>query len=130
MKLVSVCVTDVFCASRSSDHFTSCVHCTRSHVQQHPVTSSDDHQLTSHWTLYIIIHALICIPIIPISAFSCIVFASIVWTIVRGLSRIIVQIDIVRLLSCETPEGRHLGFVQNGRHRWSPAWLPREIGSR
>jgi len=28
-----------------------------------------------------------------------------------------VRLLVVRLLSCETPEGRHLGFIQNGRHR-------------
>jgi len=37
---------------------------------------------------------------------------------------------VVRLLLCDALECRHLGFIQNGRHRRSPAWLPREIGSR
>ena len=36
---------------------------------------------------------------------------------------------VVRLLSCETSESRHLGFIQNGRHRGSPACLRQEIGS-
>jgi len=36
---------------------------------------------------------------------------------------------VVQLLSRETPEGRHLGFIQKGRHRGRTAWLPREIGS-
>ena len=35
-----------------------------------------------------------------------------------------------KLLKCPTPDGGHLGFVQYGRHRGSPHWLPREIGRR
>ena len=37
---------------------------------------------------------------------------------------------VLKLLNCPTPDGGHLGFVQYGRHRGSPSWLPREIGSR
>ena len=37
---------------------------------------------------------------------------------------------ILKLLKCPTPDGGHLGFVQYGRHRGSPSWLPREIGRR
>ena len=35
---------------------------------------------------------------------------------------------VLKLLKCPTPDGGHLGFVQYGRHRGSPSWLPREIG--
>ena len=37
---------------------------------------------------------------------------------------------VLKLLKCPTPDGGHLGFVQYGRHRGSPSWLPREIGRR
>ena len=36
----------------------------------------------------------------------------------------------LKLLKCPTPDGGHLGFVQYGRHRGSPSWLPLEIGRR
>ena len=35
---------------------------------------------------------------------------------------------VMKLLKYLTPGGGHLGFVQNGCHRGSPSWLPREIG--
>ena len=34
----------------------------------------------------------------------------------------------LKLLKYLTPDGGHLGFVQNGCHRGSLSWLPREIG--
>ena len=37
---------------------------------------------------------------------------------------------VLKLLQCPTTDGGHLGFVQYGRHRGSPSWLPREIGRR
>ena len=35
---------------------------------------------------------------------------------------------VLKLLRYLTPDGGHLEFVQNGCHRGSPSWLPREIG--
>ena len=35
---------------------------------------------------------------------------------------------VLKILKYPTPNGGHLGFVQNGCHRGSPSWLPREIG--
>ena len=34
---------------------------------------------------------------------------------------------VLKLLKYLTPDAGHLGFVQNGCHRGSPSWLPREI---
>ena len=34
---------------------------------------------------------------------------------------------VLNLLKCLTPDGGHLGFVQYGRHRGGPSWLPRKL---
>ena len=48
----------------------------------------------------------------------------------KVLSFMLRTLLVLKLLKCPTPDGGHLGFVQYGRHRGSPSWLPREIGRR
>ena len=45
------------------------------------------------------------------------------------VSFMILLLLVLKLLQCFTPDGGHLEFVQYGRHRGSPSWLPREIGT-
>ena len=46
----------------------------------------------------------------------------------KVISFIIKTLLVLKLLKYLTPDGGHLGFVQNCCHRGSPSWLPREIG--
>ena len=48
----------------------------------------------------------------------------------KVLSFMLRTLLVLKLLKCPTPDGGHLGCVQNGRHRGNPSWLPREIGRR
>ena len=48
----------------------------------------------------------------------------------KVLSFMIRTLLVLKLLKCRTPDGGHLEFVQYGRHRGSPSWLPRVIGRR
>ena len=42
----------------------------------------------------------------------------------------IVSLLALKLWRKVTSSGGHLGFIQYGRHRGSPAWLPQEIDRR
>ena len=46
------------------------------------------------------------------------------------ISFMFILLLVLKLLKCITPDGGHLGFVQYGRNRGSPSWLPGEIGRR
>ncbi len=46
----------------------------------------------------------------------------------KMVSFMVLLLLIIKLLQRLTPDGGHPGFVQYGRYKGSPAWLPPEIG--